>query len=121
MQEIVSSIENEVSRRKSDAPSTEAVNAITLLNMRDNVTSGDIEAAAARYGDNYTAYKAIQEIGRKHKVWLPEVHEVEALEDGLSSVTKVISSMTPDFAENGRWSAGYSSMIDIIFDQAFPD
>lgn len=59
---------DEVKRLMTDPPSTEAVNTITLLANRDNLTLQDLEFAAERYGDNYQAYKTLASIGAKKQI-----------------------------------------------------
>lgn len=121
MRNAVSGVASEINRLRSEAPSAEAVNAVTMLGLRNSVSVDEINAAADRYGSNYMAYKAIRDIGVKNQIFLPEKHSVDQIADGLSSIDGIISDMTTLSAENGRWSAGYTAMVDLTIDNAFPD
>ena len=56
---------DEVIAEKTASPSNEAVNVITLLDARNNVTEEDIKDVLDTYGDNYQVYRSLQDIAHK--------------------------------------------------------
>lgn len=121
LRRAVSGVSAEIDKMRTEAPSSEAVNAITMLGMRSSISEDELYAAADRYGSNYMAYKAIRDIGAKNKIFIPEKHAADRMADGLSSVDRIAADMITSTAENGRWSAGYLAMVDMTIDDAFPD
>lgn len=81
---------DEVKRLMTDPPSTDAVNTITMLANRDNLTLQDLEFAAERYGKNYQAYKTLASIGAKKQVRGLGNHP---LDDELSALGAMDKSM----------------------------
>ena len=57
----------EVNKKLTAAPSTEAVNTITLFNMRDSksITPEMINTLLDEYGDNVQSYEAIKDIAKQ--------------------------------------------------------
>lgn len=60
---------NTLKKAMTDAPSTEALNSIMLLNMRKNVTEQDVTALIERYGNNPQCYYALRDIAQQHEVY----------------------------------------------------
>ena len=84
---------DEVKRRMTDPPSSEAVNTITLLANRDNLTLQDLEFAAERYGDNYQAFKTLASIGLKNSIRGLGNHPLDEELSALSSMDRTMARM----------------------------
>lgn len=111
----------DLKRKLTEAPSSEALGAVTLLSMRKDVTREEIEDLLERYGDNPQAYKTITSIAKDHEMHgfypHPAETELRAVEDLEHSMTKIFSAYE---AERGRASDGYLSLIGMSIDSAFP-
>lgn len=112
---------DELKRKLTDAPSPEALGAVTLLSMRKDVTREEIEDLIDRYGDNPQAYKTITSIAREREILGFDPHPVEtelrAVEDLEHSMIKTLSAHE---AERGHAADGFLSMIGMNIDNTFP-
>lgn len=117
--EIINAHIDELKRKETDAPSTEAVNTITLLKLRDNVSEKEISELLERYGDNPQAYRAINSIAFSHDIKSfgdhPISESLENLEALSSGIDKVIAPW------NKNISDGYIAMFNLQIDSAFPE
>lgn len=124
-QEVRGLIENEksiVREEATEAPSVEAVNTITLLNMRKNVTQNDIEDLLERYGDNYQAYKAIASIAKENDIRLFRKHPIEGKLDDLEQLERGLTRvMDITGAESGHISPGFVAIMNMTIDAAIPE
>jgi len=103
MKEIASGLVDEAENIRGIAPSTEAVNAITMLRGMEHPSVEAITAAAKKYGDNYLAMKAIDEVGRNNRVYLNTTHSSDAMIE--------LSEMIDNRAHNASFN----------YDKAFTD
>lgn len=102
------------------APSTEAVNSITLLSMRANAEKKDFDRLLSAYGENVQAYKTIVSIAHDRGFEYPRTHPEEATLDGIESLrTTLNSALTLENAEAGR-AGGFMSMVAAEIDEALP-
>lgn len=111
-----------LNRKMTEAPSTEAVNTITLLNMRQNVDEIEIGNLLTKYGDNPQSWKALVDIASAHNIHVWDAHPVEKQIDGIenlrSSLGRVISRTS---AEAGHTSDAYISVVCMDIDNAFTE
>jgi hypothetical protein len=103
------------------APSTDAVNAITLLSMRANADKKDFERLLTKYGENVQAYKTIVSIAHDRGVdEYPRMHPEEATLDSIENLRATLNSaLTLENAEAGRAGA-FMSMVASEIDEALP-
>lgn len=105
---------------ETEAPSTEAVNSITLLKMRDDITEKEIDNLLTKYGDNPQAWRALVSIARDHKIRTfpdhPVYTEIENIENLGANIEKTLTLRS---AEQGH-AEGYISFLDAMIDGAFP-
>ena len=73
----------------TEAPTDEAVRVISLLRDREFIDATEFEAVVNKYGNNILAYRALNEIGKKHGYHLPELDRLEKYE-GLKMLKKSI-------------------------------
>ena len=64
--DILAPVYKDLEAIATEPPTTEAVNAITLFQMRDDIDAGAIDMMIKRYGDNATALNAIVSIAKQH-------------------------------------------------------
>lgn len=104
------------------APSEEAVNSISLLNMRKNATAEEFEDLLNRYGkDNPQAYKTITAIANERGYRGFGSHPVEVQ---LSKETDLLKSLEGAIsltsAKNRQVSDGFVSLVKAQIDDTFP-
>lgn len=107
--------------KSTEAPSTEAVNTITLLGARKNVTESEIRDLINQYGaDCPQAWRAIKDIADSHDIHVIGNHPVDgqlkAIEDVGSSIYHAMS------AANATRTAsnGFAAFIGMSIDEALP-
>lgn len=116
-EQIVKDAENSIAGALSAAPSTEAVNFVSMLNLRNDLTQSDIDAAIAKYGNNYSAYAAIASIGQRqpNKLYTAP-HEVDNMRNFIEMAKPISASMTLIGAENSAPTRGRAAFIDMSLD-----
>ena len=88
---------DEIAKVKTTAPSSDVVNLLTMLSFRDNINENDIDEVMQAHGDNYQAYRALQDIAKKHNVRIYQDHPLVSQEEVLKSAKKALDSfMTYD-------------------------
>lgn len=119
--EILDGVVSDLKVRLTDAPSAEAVNAISLLNMRKNVTREEVEDLLGRYGDNPQAWRTIASIASEHGVrGIGESATEEQYRDVLGVRNSLERTLYPSSAMAGHAESGYLSMLGAHIDQVFP-
>lgn len=109
----------DVREKMTEAPSTDAVSTITLLNSRQNITENEINHLVEAYGDNYQSYKAIQDIGTKNNIRIPE-HILTKQEESLNNLRhSVDSALTYETAS--RRSQGFYDFLAVEVDGTIVD
>ena len=109
-----------INAKLTAAPSTDAVNSIMMLRMKQNITRADIDRLVSAYGSNPLAYDTIRSIAFESGIRdLPDnplTIKAERLADVRSSIEK---TMTIHQAEAGHIGDGFFSMaIDPAIDDA---
>lgn len=119
--EILNKVGTELREKATEAPSTEAVNSITLLNMRKNITEDEIDNLLTRYGDNPQAWETIVSIARDHDIHAfndhPIKRQIEAVDGLARTMERTISAQS---ANGGHASDGFLAMIEMNIDDVFP-
>ena len=65
---VFDNLTNSLDTSMLEAPSTDAVNAISLFNMQKNASKGDVDRLLSKYGNNAQAYKTIVSIAHERKI-----------------------------------------------------
>lgn len=120
--EIVEKKLSELRDKTTEAPSTEAVNSIALLNMRKDITEDEIDNLLTRYGDNAQVWKTLVSIAKEHDIYtfreLNDLDEkVQTLVDLEKNLEKTLSVMS---ALAGHATESFMSLIAMDIDKAFP-
>ncbi len=118
-----------VNKKITAAPSTEAVNTITLLNMRDEktITPELVYTLLDEYGDNVQSYEAIKDIAKRKGVkGLDGVnHPLREQQANIEALNKSLYknfSLTHTEQNEDRSSEGFEAFIGMTIDQTFaPD
>lgn len=105
----------------TSAPSTDAVNAITLLSLQKNATKKDVARLLNTYGNNVQAYKTIVSIAHERGIdEYPRTHPEEATLDNIEKLRDTLNStLTLHNAEMGHAGA-YMSFVAAEVDEALP-
>lgn len=110
----------ELARKVAAAPSTDAVNAITLAAARSSVTENEIKALLSEYGENVQARNAIVDVARKNRLEGFEPSPTERQFEEIKNLQKQVeSSLDVSRAENGS-AAGFVDFMGMFIDAAFP-
>ena len=107
----------------TEAPTTEAVNTVSLLNLRSTVTADEINDLLDRYGENVQAFRAISSVatekGLKEYEWF--MHPVESDMQKAEDLSKALDRALSDTNANaGHASNGYLDIINMQIDNTFP-
>lgn len=92
---VISNVTDALRDRATESPSNEAVNSITLLKMRNEITRNEVEDLLLKYGDNPQAWNTIVSIASDHKIYIdnhPIGQELQAVEDLGYSIDRVMYS-----------------------------
>lgn len=73
---ILKPVYDDLEAKATEPPTTEAVNAVTMLQARDNVTADEIGMLIKRYGDNPATRNTLVQIAEKHKIHDYRMHPV---------------------------------------------
>ena len=106
------------------APSTEAVNTIQLLKMRNNLTEADINPLMKRYGDNTQVYDTLRDIAAQHGIhgYHLEENPLRVKANKLSDLKNSINNnLRVERAERGYASDGFISFLNATIDDALPE
>lgn len=121
---IVDSELGKIQDKMTAAPSTEAVNTLMLLKMRNKVTPDDLGPIMERYGSNNQVYDTLRDIAAQHNIRdyafdsNPLRVQAEKL-DGLKS--SLNNNLRIDRAEKGYASDSFMAFLDAVIDDALPD
>lgn len=119
-----------VNKKITAAPSTEAVNTISLLAMRDPKTIGPevINTLLDEYGDNVQSYEAIKDIAKQKGIVkdLDGVnHPLREQQANIEALNKSLYknfSLTHTEQNEDRSGEGFEAFIEMTIDQTFaPD
>ena len=118
---ILSDAHSELKKEATEAPSTEAVNSITLLNMRKDITETDVDDLLTRYGSNPQAWKTIKSIANDHDIRgfrdHPIDEQIQNIEGLANTLNKTLSLAS---ASSGHAGDGFLAMVAGQIDQTFP-
>ena len=108
-----------INAKLTAAPSTDAVNSIMMLRMKQHVTRADIDRLMSVYGSNPLAYDTLRDVAYDNGIRdLPEnplTVKAERLTDVRSSIEKTLNIHQ---AEAGHASDGFLAMMDAVIDDA---
>lgn len=105
----------------TEAPTEEAVNSISLLNMRKEATAEEVEDLLNRYGSNPQAWKTITSIAKERGIRTFGAHPIEeelAKESDLLRSLESAISLTS--ARNRGVGDGFISLVKAQIDDTFP-
>ncbi len=102
-----------------EAPSTDEVNMISLLKVRNNLTKDEVFQIADKYGEKPQVYRAIQDIAHDHDIYLID-HPINQQIEDIKSVLKSVNGFSVYDAERDHATSGYMSFIGMSVDNAFP-
>lgn len=91
--EVVAEHREKLEKSLAAAPTAEQLNLLTALQLRDDVSEGELNSIAGQLGENFQALKALQSIAKKKSVniHLPEKYDYEAIKTNLDRVEKYLS------------------------------
>lgn len=107
----------------TDAPSTEALNSVQLMALREKVTKDDINDLIERYGDNPMVFDTIKDLAKQKGIISESEfidHPLRQKIDAMENVRKHINrSLTFYEAERGHATDGFIAFLDSEIDGAF--
>lgn len=119
--EVTSGMLKDLRVKATEAPSTEAVNAITVLGMRKKITESEVSDLLGQYGSNPLCWKSIVDIAEAHDIHSFGEHPVDASIHKLEDIdAKIERNLTTMNAEQGRATEGWIAMAGIDIDCALP-
>ena len=119
-QDVIDDTRAEIDKMKSEAPSTEAVNAVNMLKMLEKPTLEELQAIMDRYGDNYLISRAVSEIAKKNKYTMT-APALETLSDRLKELERDGLQLNVFSAEKNGVSTGQASFFETMLDLKLPD
>ena len=100
---IIANVKDQIAADVTEAPSSEAVNYITLLSHREHISPYEIEFARNSYGRNFACYAALQETAEKNGIYIENHPTREAL-DAIRSFEKCNNDYTYETISNPEHS-----------------
>lgn len=105
----------------TDAPSADAVSAVSLLNMRKDIPENEFRNLLERYGNNYQVYQALASVARENGIHI-EDHPLRAQLDGIDRLeNSLCREIDIASAEKGHTSGAFQSIVGMTIDSVFPD
>jgi len=96
---IIENVKEQISADVTAAPSSEAVNYISMLSRREHVSPYEIEFARNSYGRNFACYAVLQETATKQGLYI-EDHPTRAALDAVRSFEKCNNDYTYETISN---------------------
>ena len=112
---------DKVNDAMTEAPSDDAVRALTVVGMRDNVSREEFEALYNKYGDNYQSAKAIINLASKQQIYFEHAPLEKRLEDLEGLGRSLRRSLTLRSAEDHSGLAGFTSIQLGVIDAVIPE
>lgn len=120
MRNILDKESEDLKKKMAEAPSVEAVNALTVLNMRNNISQDEINSFIDNYGDNYQAYKAIASIASDKGLNTWKSSKVNDIDSTLKKIEELRSNLekalTTSSAMAHHDKNGYYEMLNMMID-----
>ena len=115
--EILKPVYADLETTATEAPTTDAVNAISMLQLRQNVTPAEIEMMIGRYGSNVSAYNALVSIAEKNNIYSYQQHPIT---DNIAAVQNLEECLcrninAPKIVSNG-FSDGLAATLALAVD-----
>ena len=123
----LSIVDGELAKLKDEmtkAPSTDAVNTLTLLKMRNKITPEDLRPIMERYGDNNQVYDTLRDIAAQHEIrdYAFESNPLRVKAEKLNGLKSSLNNnLRIDRAEKGYANDGFMSFLDAVIDDALPE
>lgn len=119
--EIIAKHLVELKEKATAPPSSDAVNSISMLSMRKNVTSDEINDLLSRYGDNPMCWDTIVSIAKENDIHSFGKHPVKSQIEDLEGLSKTIDkTLSVQSANAGHASDAFVSMMALEVDRSFP-
>lgn len=119
--EIFDKLISELKDKVTQAPSSEAVNLISLLGVRKDVTKEEIDNLLEKYGDNPQTWKSLVSIAKENGINTYGENDLEVqlreIEDLSKSIEKTLSSSS---AQGGHATDGFLAMLSAQIDNVLP-
>lgn len=80
------------------APTTEQINLLTALNLRDSVSEAEVSYIATEMSGNFQALRALKSIAKRSGIDLPDPPSVENVEEDLNLAREYATSSLRDIA-----------------------
>lgn len=106
--------------RMAEAPTQEAVRVVQMLQLRNEMTPGEVDELLKAYGSNAQTYKSIASVAAAHKVHVTPCPLDEELKTLLNLQTSLRNTLTTHSAEAGHTSAGFIEWMKMFIDGALP-
>ena len=111
----------EVMAENTKAPSTEAVNVVTLLNARQNVSPEEIDQLMTKYGhDCPMVYKALHEKAESLGYHDFKPHPITEAAESIEALNRVIDRSFDAYNAEQRSMGATTGAFDVTVDSAFP-
>lgn len=112
---------DDISKAKAESPSSEAVNVLTLMSARQNVTADELSDVIRNYGSNYQVYRSCQDISVKNNLGRLADHPLQAKEQSINDLQSNLNRLFTynDACKNAN--GGFYSFIQMAVDNALSE
>lgn len=118
---IINKALDEIVKFKTAAPSTDAVNYLTLLKSKTKITEEELNNALTTYGENYAVCKAFFDLAEERKIYgIVYNLDVDKIEEVLKNILASVNKWGSVAAENGL-SQGSNDFEKMWIEQDIPD
>lgn len=114
--DIVDSSLKELNDYKTQAPDPNAMNYINMLASRKRLTTNDLDMAVQKYGDNYSCYKALEDISSERHIPMNYRNNADEIETVLNDTRRSFDNINVHSCEQGNASAGAVAFQNMLID-----
>lgn len=113
---VIESAFDEIKTFKTQAPDPNAYNYISMLKLRKDLTESDIDNAMEIYGQNYSCYKALEDLANERRIPLNYHNPTDEIEEALTMAQNNIAKMSVSDCERGGASKGITAFKNMNID-----
>ena len=114
--DVIDSTRAAIRAQMGKAPSADAVNAVSMLSHRTDLTKEDVDALVDAYGSNYLTYEAIRDVAAQHEIFLDHHVYANDLKETYAAGNELANMDLKGAEEGTAASSSYMAFIEYAKD-----
>ena len=115
---LVAEYLEKIQKVRTEAPTSEAVNYVSMLKLKKDITEKDISNAVDVYGNNYIVYESIAAIAHDNEIYIDD-NPLDSIEESIERIYDDVKKMSAKDAE--RQTKVSIQFALMLFDESIPD